>query len=140
LQIWSGFVANLGLNALAIVDRPSLLSSARIWLRDALASAVPSVPERVVSINLSAVTVFYALAVAAVIVPLVVTWAHLRKANALAVDCVENVPSAALLLVVSAFAVIGTISSDFVLISRTWNGFDWALRCTASTSCNEMLG
>jgi len=113
---------------------------ARIWLRDALASAVLRVPESVVSIDLSAFTVCNALAVAAVIVPLVVTWAHLRKADALAVHCVENVPSAALLLVVSAIAVVVTISSNFVLISRTWNGFGWASRCTASTSCNEMLG
>lgn len=128
MQIWSGFCANLGLNALAIVDRPSLLSSARIWLRDALASAVLRVPERVVSINLSAVTVCNALAVAAGIVPLVVTWAHLRKADALAGHRVERVPSAALLLVVAARAVVLTICSDLVLIIRTW------VSCTSVSS------
>jgi len=125
--------AFLDVDTLALVDRPSLFISARVGLRYALALAVFGVPERIFPVDLVACFEGHALAGAAVVVPLVATITVLSKANALAVNRIESVATAALLLVVAAGAVIGIASPDLVLLIGAWE-WQGALRCSAFAS------
>jgi len=104
---------------------------ARVWVWNAFASAVLVVPEHLGIADTKAIFEAKTLAFTGVEVPNVVGWASLRQADAFSVDSVEDVSTTALLLFVAAAAIVGVLSTNFVLISSThWQG--WAVTQTTS--------
>lgn len=138
-QVRSFAVALSHGDAFAVIDGPGLLRAARVWVWDAFALAVFVVPEHLGSADWRTELVAKALAAAKLEVPHVVSWAILGQADALSVDSVEDVATAALLLFVAATAIIRTRSTNFVLISTTgWKC--WAFGEATSSINDPVLG
>jgi len=71
----------------------------------------------------------------------VVGWASLSQADAFSVDSVEDVSTAALLLLKAAAAIVVALSTNFVLISSTsWQGWAFSQTTSQTRVNNPVLG